>query len=61
MGISATYSYNGLGDRISRTVNSQTTTYTLYLKPSTSASTGSAQRLRAGSGLTQVLADGMYT
>ncbi|GEM_PF-6719025 len=51
--------YNGLGDRIRQTVNplpgtgAQTTMYTLELNPST--------MLRAGSGLTQVLADGTYT
>jgi len=39
------YQYNGLGDRISQTVNAQTTTYTLDLN----------------AGLTQVLADGSNT
>ncbi len=44
-GINATYAYTGLGDRISQTVNGQTTTYTLDLN----------------AGLTQILNDGTNT
>jgi RHS repeat-associated protein len=47
------YDYNGLGDRLSQTVDGITTSCTLDLNPSPS--------LRAGSGLTQVLADGTNT
>jgi RHS repeat-associated protein len=44
-GVNATYIYNGMGDRLSQTVNSNTTTYTLDLN----------------TGLTQVLNDGTNT
>lgn len=44
------YGYNGLGDRLTETVNGVTTTFTMDLSPSTG--------LRAGSGLTQALSDG---
>jgi len=49
----SSYQYNGLGDRLSQTVNGVTTQYTL--DPSAS----SGQALNAG--LTQVLADGTNT
>jgi YD repeat-containing protein len=49
----SSYVYNGLGDRLSQTVNGVTTQYTL--DPSAS----SGQALNAG--LTQVLADGANT
>ncbi len=45
VGISVNYSYNGLGDRLSETANSQTTHYTMDLN----------------AGLTQVLQDGTNT
>ncbi|MGP8330095.1 MAG: RHS repeat-associated core domain-containing protein [Methanosarcinaceae archaeon] len=45
--------YGGLGDRHQQIVGGVTTNYTLDLNPST--------RLRAGSGLTQVLSDGTST
>ena len=45
MGIAVSYEYNGLGDRLSETANSQTTHYTMDLN----------------AGLTQVLQDGTYT
>ena len=45
VGISVSYSYNGLGDRLSETANSQTTHYTMDLN----------------AGLTQVLQDGTNT
>jgi RHS repeat-associated protein len=44
-GVVHTYAYNGLGDRLEQTVDSQTTRYTLDLN----------------TGLTQVLADGTHT
>ncbi len=44
--------YNGLGDRLQEIVNGQTTSFTMDLNPST--------LLRAVSGLTQALSDGIY-
>ncbi len=51
-GTVTSYGYNGLGDRLTETVNGVTTTFTMDLSPSTG--------LRAGSGLTQALSDGTH-
>jgi YD repeat-containing protein len=52
-GNTSTYTYNGLGDRLSQTVNAATTSY--VLDTSTSLSAG------LNAGLTQVLSDGNNT